>query len=55
MSRYSGAAASPDLEQELNLKTLLDLHAWKDNLPVYLQVDLQDTTTPYLPHVLLLL
>jgi hypothetical protein len=55
MCRYSGAGIPSDLLQELNTKTLFDLYEWKENLPAYLQVDLQDTTTPYLPHVLLLL
>lgn len=40
--------------QELNAKTVIDLLDWEQNLPASLRVNLDDTTTPYLPHVLLM-
>jgi len=38
----------------LNAKIVAELRKWKATLPVVLQINLDDFTSPYLPHVLLL-
>ncbi|KAF2095661.1 hypothetical protein NA57DRAFT_44435 [Rhizodiscina lignyota] len=55
---YGKSGIPPAILQDLNAKTVQELFKWKDELPaelqIALQVDVQEHTTPYLPHVLLL-
>ncbi|RFU33219.1 hypothetical protein B7463_g3128, partial [Scytalidium lignicola] len=51
---YGTSGIDPHLLQELNAKTVVELFDWRENIPTALRVDLDDTTTPYLPHVLLM-
>ncbi|KAJ5109282.1 hypothetical protein N7456_005957, partial [Penicillium angulare] len=40
--------------QELNAKIVAELRRWKSTLPPSLQINFDDVTSPYLPHVLIL-
>ncbi|KAJ5217927.1 uncharacterized protein N7498_000026 [Penicillium cinerascens] len=51
---YSTSSISKGTLQELNAKIVAELRKWKATLPPILQIDLDDVTSPYLPHVLLL-
>ncbi|RHZ61380.1 hypothetical protein CDV55_101702 [Aspergillus turcosus] len=51
---YGTSSISKEILQELNAKIVAELHKWKAALPPILQIDLDDLTSPYLPHVLLL-
>ncbi|KAJ5380245.1 fungal-specific transcription factor domain-containing protein [Penicillium cataractarum] len=51
---YGSSKISKHDLQSLNAKTTKKLLQWKANLPTPLQVDLDNSTIPYLPHVLLL-
>lgn len=52
--RYGTSRISKSVLQELNAKIVAELRGWKARLPPFLQINLDDYTTPYLPHVLLL-
>ncbi|KAJ5168261.1 uncharacterized protein N7482_003855 [Penicillium canariense] len=51
---YGSSKISKHELQQLNAETTERLLGWKANLPAPLQVDLDNSTTPYLPHILLL-
>jgi hypothetical protein len=51
---YGSSSISKLLLQQLNVKVVSRLLDWKARLPQSLQINLNDNTTPYLPHVLLL-
>ena len=51
---YGSSSISKLLLQQLNVKVVARLLDWKAQLPQSLQINLNDHTTPYLPHVLLL-
>ncbi|KAJ5613821.1 hypothetical protein N7528_007475 [Penicillium herquei] len=51
---YGTSRLSKSTLQELNAKIVAELGEWKTRLPPFLQIDLDDYTSPYLPHVLLL-
>ncbi|KAJ5683641.1 hypothetical protein N7462_006806 [Penicillium macrosclerotiorum] len=51
---YGTSRISKPVLQELNAKIVAQLHMWKSNLPPFLQINLDDYTSAYLPHVLLL-
>lgn len=51
---YETSHISKALLQELNAKIVAKLRHWKAKLPPMLQINLNDHTSPYLPHVLLL-
>ncbi|KAJ9303113.1 transcriptional regulator family: Fungal Specific TF [Paecilomyces variotii] len=51
---YGTSSISKAVLQELNAKIVAELRRWKAKLPPFLQIDLDDCTSPYLPHVLLL-
>jgi hypothetical protein len=51
---YGTSSISKEILQELNAKIVAELHKWKATLPPILQIDLDDVTSPYPPHVLLL-
>ncbi|KAJ6002758.1 hypothetical protein N7451_005305 [Penicillium sp. IBT 35674x] len=51
---YGTSRISKQVLQDLNANIVAELRRWKSNLPPFLQINLDDYTTPYLPHVLLL-
>ncbi|GIK06090.1 hypothetical protein Aspvir_001733 [Aspergillus viridinutans] len=51
---YGTSSISKEVLQELNAKIVAQLQRWKAALPPILQIDLDNVTSPYLPHVLLL-
>ncbi|KAJ5821553.1 uncharacterized protein N7525_010837 [Penicillium rubens] len=51
---YGTSAIPRALLQQLNEKNVAQLLSWKAQLPSFLQINLNDHTSPYLPHVLLL-
>ncbi|GFF91717.1 hypothetical protein IFM61392_09414 [Aspergillus lentulus] len=51
---YGTSSISKEILQELNAKIVAELQKWKATLPPILQIDLDDVTSPYPPHVLLL-
>ncbi|KAJ9197338.1 transcriptional regulator family: Fungal Specific TF [Paecilomyces variotii] len=51
---YGTSSISKAVLQERNAKIVAELRRWKAKLPPFLQIDLDDCTSPYLPHVLLL-
>jgi hypothetical protein len=51
---YGTSSISKEILQALNAKIVAELHKWKATLPPILQIDLDDVTSPYPPHVLLL-
>ncbi|KAL4991235.1 fungal-specific transcription factor domain-containing protein [Aspergillus falconensis] len=51
---YGTSSISKAVLQQLNEKIVAKLFTWKANLPPPLQINLDDQTTPYTPHVLLL-
>ncbi|KAJ6023459.1 uncharacterized protein N7446_013821 [Penicillium canescens] len=51
---YGTSSISKEILQELNAKIVAELRKWKATLPLNLQINLDDYTSPYLPHVLLL-
>lgn len=53
-SRYGCSDISRHDLQRLCYKVTEDLFAWKANLPSNLEIDLDDDTTPKLPHLLML-
>ncbi|KAF4159660.1 hypothetical protein CNMCM6069_001303 [Aspergillus lentulus] len=53
-NRYGTSSISKEILQELNAKIVAELQKWKATLPPILQIDLDDVTSPYPPHVLLL-
>jgi hypothetical protein len=53
-NRYGTSSISKETLQELNAKIVAKLRKWKSTLPPVLQINLDDVTSPYLPHVLIL-
>ncbi|KAL3417056.1 hypothetical protein PVAG01_11479 [Phlyctema vagabunda] len=51
---YGSEATSRSSLQEINSQTVAKLHHWKGNLPVGLEVDIENREATYLPHVILL-
>ncbi|KAL4761339.1 uncharacterized protein BDW70DRAFT_168090 [Aspergillus foveolatus] len=51
---YGTSSISKAVLQQLNEKIVTKLLLWKANLPSFLQINLDDQTTPYTPQVLLL-
>ncbi|KAJ5545817.1 fungal-specific transcription factor domain-containing protein [Penicillium frequentans] len=51
---YGSSKISRQALQKLNAETTDRLLHWKANLPDFLQINIDEHTTPYLPHVLLL-
>lgn len=51
---YGNLQMPPSALHELNISTVSKLMTWKANLPLVLQVDIDDHDSAYLPHVLLL-
>ncbi|KAL4734497.1 hypothetical protein BDV11DRAFT_212720 [Aspergillus similis] len=51
---YGTSSISKAVLQQLNEKIVAKLLSWKANLPSFLQINLDDQTTPYTPQVLLL-
>ncbi|KAL4754331.1 hypothetical protein BDW72DRAFT_190193 [Aspergillus terricola var. indicus] len=51
---YGTSSISKAVLQQLNEKIVAKLLLWKANLPPFLQINLDDQTTPYTPQVLLL-
>lgn len=52
--RYGCSDISRHDLQRLCYQVTEDLFAWKANLPSVLEIDLDDDTTPKLPHLLIL-
>lgn len=52
--RYGTSSISKEILQELNAKIVAELRKWKASLPKSLQVNLDDITSLYPPHVLVL-
>lgn len=53
-NRYGTSSISKEKLQVLNAKIVEELHKWKATLPPNLRINLDDFTSPYLPHVLVL-
>lgn len=53
-SRYGTSSISKEKLQVLNANIVAKLREWKATLPPILRIDLEDSTSPYLPHVLIL-
>lgn len=51
---YGSSKISRQALQKLNAETTDRLLHWKAKLPEFLQINIDEHTTPYLPHVLLL-
>ncbi|KAL2824866.1 fungal-specific transcription factor domain-containing protein [Aspergillus cavernicola] len=51
---YGTSSISKNVLQELNAKIVAELCKWKAMLPPICQISLDDVTSPYLPHVLML-
>ncbi|KAL4819520.1 fungal-specific transcription factor domain-containing protein [Aspergillus spinulosporus] len=51
---YGTPSISKAVLQQINEKIVTKLLSWKANLPSFLQINLDDQTTPYTPQVLLL-
>ncbi|CAI7632081.1 unnamed protein product [Penicillium pancosmium] len=54
VDQYGTSSISKETLQELNAKIVAKLRKWKSTLPPVLQINLDDVTSPYLPHVLIL-
>ncbi|KAJ5636681.1 uncharacterized protein N7484_009994 [Penicillium longicatenatum] len=51
---YGSSKISRESLQKLNVETTDRLLHWKANLPEFLQININESTSPHLPHVLLL-